>query len=94
MTTQERLSVEKSRAVWMCGSAMFTIVMSRTTMSWQEAITNRASPLPPPWTLPSVPLLLGDGFGSTFSTLSPRLRGHHSNSLVMVTFHMSHYDHG
>ncbi|BAU86715.1 sensor protein [Streptomyces laurentii] len=39
--------VEKPRALWMCGRAMFTMVMSRTTINWQEAITNRAMPLPP-----------------------------------------------
>ena len=34
--------VEKSSAVWMCGSAMFTIVASSTTMSWVVAMTRRA----------------------------------------------------
>lgn len=48
MTTQARLVVEKSSAVWMCGRAMLTIVMSRTTISWQDAITNRAMPFPSP----------------------------------------------
>ncbi|GLW00448.1 hypothetical protein Slala05_40790 [Streptomyces lavendulae subsp. lavendulae] len=36
--------VEKERAVWMCGSAMFTIVASRTTMSWHAAMTASATP--------------------------------------------------
>lgn len=33
LTTQARLVVEKSRERWMSGSAMFTMVMSSTTMS-------------------------------------------------------------
>ena len=36
--------VEKSSAFWMCGSAMFTIVASSTTMSWQAAMTVSAMP--------------------------------------------------
>ncbi|GGY32220.1 hypothetical protein GCM10010384_44470 [Streptomyces djakartensis] len=40
--------VEKSRALWMCGRAMFTMVMSRTTISWHEAMTSSAIALPPP----------------------------------------------
>ncbi|GAA3379331.1 hypothetical protein GCM10020367_62430 [Streptomyces sannanensis] len=40
--------MEKLRALWMCGSATFTIVMSSTTINWQEAMTRSAIPLPPP----------------------------------------------
>ncbi|GAA2547076.1 hypothetical protein GCM10010423_53540 [Streptomyces levis] len=40
--------VEKSSELWMCGSAMFTMVMSRTTINWHEAMTNSAIALPPP----------------------------------------------
>ncbi|GAA4551669.1 hypothetical protein GCM10023097_44250 [Streptomyces collinus] len=40
--------VENSRSLWMCGSAMFTMVMSRTTINWQEAMTSSAIALPPP----------------------------------------------
>ncbi|GAA2404982.1 hypothetical protein GCM10010255_44350 [Streptomyces coeruleofuscus] len=40
--------VEKSRERWICGSAMFTIVMSRTTISWHEAMTRSAIAFPPP----------------------------------------------
>ena len=32
-STQDRLVAEKCRLVWMCGSAMFTTVMSRMIMS-------------------------------------------------------------
>lgn len=48
LMTQDRFSVENPRAVWMCGSAMFTMVMSRTTINWHEAMTRRAMPLPLP----------------------------------------------
>ncbi|GAA2257324.1 hypothetical protein GCM10010104_63120 [Streptomyces indiaensis] len=48
MTTQDRLVVEKSSALWMCGSAMFTMVMSRTTINWHEAMTRSAIVWPPP----------------------------------------------
>ncbi|GGQ52145.1 hypothetical protein Saso_20300 [Streptomyces asoensis] len=40
--------VEKSRERWMSGSAMFTMVMSRTTISWHEAMTSSAMALLPP----------------------------------------------
>lgn len=32
----------------MCGRAMFTMVMSSTTINWHEAMTRSAIPLPPP----------------------------------------------
>ena len=38
-----RWSLENSSACWADGSAMFTTVASRTTMSWAIAITNRIS---------------------------------------------------
>ncbi|GAA3080050.1 hypothetical protein GCM10020254_25460 [Streptomyces goshikiensis] len=44
LSTQDRSVVEKERAVWMCGSAMFTIVASRTTISWHAAMTRSAIP--------------------------------------------------
>ncbi|WP_258312098.1 hypothetical protein [Streptomyces sp. ZEA17I] len=46
MTTQERFSVEKPRDRCMCGRAMLTMVMSSTTISWHEAMTRSAMPLP------------------------------------------------
>ena len=42
--TQVRSLVEKPRAVWMWGRAMFTMVASSTTISWQAAMTVRAMP--------------------------------------------------
>ncbi|GAA2765388.1 hypothetical protein GCM10010103_44290 [Streptomyces paradoxus] len=40
--------MENSSELWMCGSAMFTMVMSRTTINWHEAMTSSAIALPPP----------------------------------------------
>src|SRR4051794_31165037 len=44
LTTQDRFAGVKSRSVWMCGRAMFTIVPSRTTMSCAALISVSARP--------------------------------------------------
>lgn len=41
--THDRLAVEKCSGSWMSGSAMFTIVASRTTISWQVRIVASTS---------------------------------------------------
>ncbi|GGU72252.1 hypothetical protein GCM10010498_32890 [Streptomyces cavourensis] len=38
--------MEKPRDRCMCGRAMLTMVMSSTTISWHEAMTRSAIPLP------------------------------------------------
>ncbi|MFF2159829.1 hypothetical protein ACFVWP_03740 [Streptomyces sp. NPDC058175] len=48
LITQDRFTVENPSAVWMGGRAMFTMVMSRTTISWHEQMTSGAIPLPWP----------------------------------------------
>ncbi|GGU48629.1 hypothetical protein GCM10010274_41680 [Streptomyces lavendofoliae] len=40
--------VEKCSEFWMCGRAMFTMVMSSTTINWHEAMTRSAIAFPPP----------------------------------------------
>ena len=42
--TQDRLAGLKRSPAAMCGSAMFTTVMSRITMSWAASMTIRATP--------------------------------------------------
>ena len=42
--TQDRLDVLKPRAVWIFGRATFTIVASRTTMSWATRMTASSRP--------------------------------------------------
>ncbi len=44
LSTQDRPAAEKCRPAWICGSAMFTTVMSRTIMSWAHSMMTRATP--------------------------------------------------
>src|SRR5215469_10082456 len=44
LTTHSRPEPEKPSACWMWGRATFTMVASRTTMSWAVAMTSRARP--------------------------------------------------
>ena len=43
-STQDRPVAEKCRLSWICGSAMFTTVMSRMIMSWAPSMMARAIP--------------------------------------------------
>ncbi len=43
-STQDSPSVEKCSPAWICGSAMFTTVMSRMIMSCADSMMTRASP--------------------------------------------------
>ncbi len=43
-STQDRPAGEKRRPAWMCGSAMFTTVRSRTIMSWANSMMTSATP--------------------------------------------------
>lgn len=55
--------VEKFSALWMCGSAMFTMVMSSTTINWHEAMTSSAIPLPPSFLSGAAVCAVGVGCG-------------------------------
>ena len=77
--------VEKSSALWMCGSAMFTMVMSRTTINWHEAMTRSAIPLPPSFLSEAAVCEAGVGCGVVMAHRVPLTRVRYDDSVYSST---------